>query len=55
MTVSIEDSLFNGITKLGNYTIYASLEGGTYHIEFLDKTYYYKSSLAITNERYWAF
>jgi hypothetical protein len=37
MTISIEDSLFNGITKLGNYTIYASLEGGTYHIEFLIK------------------
>ncbi len=34
-TVQIDDSLFNGATKLGNYSIYATLEGGTYHIEFL--------------------
>ncbi len=33
--VQIDDSLFNGITKLGKYSIYASLEGGTYHVEFV--------------------
>lgn len=37
VTVSITDSLFNGATKLGNYTIYVTLEGGTYHVEFLIK------------------
>ncbi|MFN8277905.1 MAG: S8 family serine peptidase [Chitinophagales bacterium] len=35
--VQIDDSLFNGSTKLGNYSILASLLGGTYHIEFLIK------------------
>jgi hypothetical protein len=33
--VQLDDSLFNGITKLGKYSIYASLEGGTYHVEFV--------------------
>jgi subtilisin family serine protease len=37
VTVSITDSLFNGATKLGNYTIYVTIEGGTYHVEFLIK------------------
>ncbi|MFN8311112.1 MAG: S8 family serine peptidase [Chitinophagales bacterium] len=33
--VQIDDSLFNGSTKLGTYSILASLSGNTYHIEFL--------------------
>lgn len=35
VTVQITDSLFNGATKLGIYTIAVTLSGSTYHVEFL--------------------
>jgi hypothetical protein len=35
--IMISDSLFQGNTKLGTYSIYAELYGGAYHVEFLIK------------------
>jgi subtilisin family serine protease len=34
-TVQLSDSLMQGSTKLGDYTIAVTLSGGTYHVEFL--------------------
>ncbi|MGC5271531.1 hypothetical protein ACPXAU_24055, partial [Salmonella enterica] len=35
VTVQIHDSLFNGATKLGNYTIAVTAYEGLYHVEFI--------------------